>query len=217
MRSAQKGNVLIYVLVAIVLFAAISFVITRQMGQESGASKMTQNRADLHAGELLEHVSAVRNVLEQMQGLGNVAVADFDFTKQGEAGYDNAPFRGKVYHPAGGGLGTFLGSDDIYASGSLERGWQAQQNNNVSWSYTPAPDVLFSFVDVAMPVCAAINKRLYKSADIPVYNAAAASVFMKDGTQDFSSAQCADCAARASLCVQDSTGAYVFYNVIVAQ
>lgn len=218
MKKHQSGNVLIYVLVAIVLFGAITMTFTRQMGQTGVSARLSEDQAGLHATELVQYATAVKNGVEQMMSLSHVQPNMLDFVKPGEAGYDTPPHGNKVHHPIGGGITPFLDNADLYASGSARRGWQVQNATNVSWTYTNGTDVILSFVDVDPQVCAAINQRLYKDPTIPVYSGLVENVFMMGGTNsDFTGSNCTGCAGRANMCVQDTNGVNVFYNVIVTR
>lgn len=218
-RRLSVGSALIYVLVAIVLFAGLSYVFVRQMGQTGVSSQLEAERADLKAGELLQYLASVRAVVEQMSTFSQVTPDRVSFLTFGEVGYDEPPHSHKVHHPVGGGLSVFVPADDLFEAGSAKRGWKAQNKTNVSWSYTPQTDLIYSFVDVEEKVCSAINKRLYNTAEIPEFSGMVENVFIADvGTNtDFNSTDCVNCAGRASLCVKDGSGVNVFYTVIQAR
>jgi len=216
-KSKQSGNVLIYVLIAVVLLAALTFAMTRQDSGTSGSGGLTDDKADLKAGELIQYATAARSTVEQMQTMSNVLPTELSFAKQGDAAYTTGSNTPKVYHPGGGGLEVFVPEAELFSGGA--RGWTAQQGTNVTWTPSTASDVIFTFLDVNPKICAAINDRLYKDKTIPTITLAATAVFVNGGGDDvdFTTASCASCEGKPSYCVKDSAGAYAFYNVIVSR
>jgi len=217
--NKTSGNVLIYVLLAIVLFAALSFVLTKQLGKSGSTGRLDDDRAGLRAEELIQYATGVRSTIEQMRSLGNVLPTELSFVKQGETGYATGSNAAKVYHPGGGGLNVFTPGPELFVSTSAKRGWNHQMGTNVDWTSTSASDVIYSFVDVDPAICAAINKRLYKDTAIPVVDKTASALFINGDAddEDFLDADCDDCDGRVSLCVEDSAGVNVFYNLVVSR
>ncbi|MCB1538035.1 MAG: hypothetical protein H6865_03500 [Rhodospirillales bacterium] len=219
-QAGESGNVLIYVLIAVVLFAALSFALTRQLGGSNGMTgTLDDNRARLKAEELINYATGVRSAAEQMRTMGNVLPDEFSFVKQGDSGYATPPNRGKIYHPGGGGITPYVPDDDVFAEGSAKRGWSGQVGTNVEWTASAGSDVILTFVDVAPKICKAINARLYKDDAIPVSTLDPSKVFINGGGDDadFTTAGCAACKDKVSYCVQGADGSYDFYNVIVAR
>jgi len=218
--KARSGNVLMYVMIAILLFAALSFALMRSGGGDAGiAGGMGDERAALKGGELIAHAMAARSAVEQMRVLSNVQPSEFDFVKPGGTGFDTPPHTGKVFHPVGGGLSAFVDSPELFANGASGRGWVAQQGTNVEWSATGASDIIYTFVDTSRQICAAINQKLYKSSAIPVLSLTSSAAFVNGGADDaaITSASCTDCVGKPSLCVEDSAGAYAFYTIVLSR
>lgn len=218
MTHKSSGNILIYVLIAVVLFAALSFALTKQLGNGGMTGTLDTNKARLRAEEMINYATAIHATVEQMNTMSNVLPNEFNFVKQGEANYATPPQTAKVFHPAGGGMNMFNATEEMYAPGSAKRGWVAQTGTNVEWTKTPGSDVIYTFLDVNPAVCAAINERLFKNTNIPVTTLAPEDVFIHGGTDgDFTTAACSDCVEKTSMCVQASDGTDAFYNVILAR
>lgn len=218
--KSTSGNVLVYVLLAVVLFGALSFTLTKQLGSGSGMTgTLDTNKARLRAEELINYATAARSTVEQMRTMSNLLPNEFSFVKQGDAGYDTAPHKAKVYHPVGGGLNVFTPTPEMFASGSDERGWVAQVGTNVDFTQTTGSDIIFTFLDVNPAVCKAINERLFKDTAIPTTTLDASKVFINGGgdDDDFETSDCSSCTQRTSYCVIDSDGNNAFYNVILAR
>lgn len=217
MKKSQSGNVLIYILVAVVLIAALSMSL---MKQNSGGSdgRLSDDRASLRAGELIDYATAARSTVEQMRVMMNVQPTEFNFSKQGTTGYTTGPHNPKVFHPVGGGLDVFADGPELY-EGAAKRGWVAQQGTNVEWTPSSGSDILFTFVDVSQAICAKINDRLYRNSSIPDLSLTSSVAFINgDGDDaDLTAASCPSCNGRPSMCVKDSEGNYAFYNVILSR
>lgn len=218
-KSFESGSILIYVLMAVALFGMLTFAMTRQMNSGSLGSSIDENRAKLKAEELINYATAARSTIEQMRTMANVLPNEISFLKQGEAGYDTAPHKAKIYHPAGGGLNVFTPTPEMFTDGSATRGWVGQVGTNVEWSKTTDSDVILTFVDVRPEICAAINDRLYKADTVPATTVDSDVAFIGGGGDDgdFATSDCASCNGRNSFCITDTDGANVFYNVIISR
>lgn len=218
MKSAS-GNVLLYVLIGVVLFGALSFSLTKQLGTGGMSGTLTENQAKLKAESLINYATGAKAVIEQMHTMQNILPDEFDFIKFGDANYDDPPHRGKPYHPVGGGLTVYEVDEDVFASGTDKRGWVAQTGQNVEWTQTPTHDVVFTFLDLDTSVCKAINKRLYKDETIPVTTLVYSKTFIHGGGDDadFVKSECPDCDNKLAMCVTDANGVNAFYNILLAK
>lgn len=217
--KSTSGNVLLYVLIAVVLFGALSFMLTKQSGDDGVAGSVAEGKSKLRGEDLIAYATNMRTAIEQMVVMQNVLPTELNFVKQGEAGYDTAPHTAKVYHPVGGGIGAFNASDAIFQSGSAKRGWVVQQGTNVEWTQTSSSDVILTFLDVEEKACQEINKRLFKDKNIPITTLNTAAIFVNGGGDDadFVTSACPSCNQRSSFCVKDNAGVNVFYNVVYAR
>ena len=77
---SQRGNILFLILLAVVLFAALSYAVTSSM-RGGGKSASTEN-AELAAAEILQWFAAVDNAVMRMHLVGGIAYEDISF------GYD---------------------------------------------------------------------------------------------------------------------------------
>jgi len=216
----RSGNILLYVLIAILLFAALSFALMRMGGGDNSAGgSLTNDKANLRAGEIIDYGTAAHSTVEQMRTLMNVLPTEFSFMKPGDPAYTTPPHTAKVFHPAGGGLNIFTDAPELYANGTSGRGWVAQQGTNVGWSETSASDILFTFVDVNKKICSAINNRLFKDSSIPDMTITVDAAFVHGGGDDvdLTAAVCPSCNGRPNLCVKDSGGTYAYYNVVLSR
>lgn len=221
----ERGNALIYVLIAIVLFAALSFTLSRQT-DTSETSFMDSSEVEILANRLINYSAQTESVINQMT-FGGTIVANLDFTRPGETGFNAGTAAGninKVYHPQGGGLnaGEFPAKVAGTASGVVDPGWYLGRFNNIEWTATTADDVLLTAFNIREDICAKINQKITGSSAIPTISPPAnlhdllinPAEHGAGSGSDFTVARCAACEGYMSLCVQRG-GIYGFYTVIM--
>lgn len=238
-RKSERGNALVYVLIAIALFAALSFTLGRQTDtNEAGA--LSSEKAELLAAQLISYAAQAKSVYDQMEFSG-ARIGNIDFVRPTDPGdfNDNSVANNinKIYHPEGGGLNYGVLPDAVIDSGNIgagfpDAGWYMNRFNDVDWS-TPDPDIILVAYGISQPVCAAINDKINGSTTIPTITEDLHEVFVSEnyswnggtatnwttGTQidPFTTGTgniCVECENIASLCVQGNSGVYGFYSVI---
>jgi hypothetical protein len=110
MRNAfrQEGNVLFLILIAVTLFAAISFAVTRSSrgGKSAGTEK-----SGIAAARILDDSAAMAAAMTRMRLTGGCALSQISFEPppfNGSGGYENsgspAEKRCHLFHTKGGGI-----------------------------------------------------------------------------------------------------------------
>lgn len=218
-KSGEKGNALIYVLIAIALFAGLSFALSRQSNQAPTAPIDDAN-AEIYANQMISYAAQAKNTIDQMLLTGS-SLDDLDFTLPSETGFNTAPHMHKVFHPQGGGLSPANIPEPAKQEASTVpvSGWYIGMFNNVGWTKTAANDVILAAYQINQKVCAALNEKITGSTDIPAINGEMRNYFTPRSTNpDLTPAACAACEGHLSLCVRNSpTTTYTFYNVIAAR
>jgi hypothetical protein len=224
-QKNQRGNALFYVLIAVVLFGALSFTMSRQM--DSGeAGTISKENAALYAGQILNYATQAKASIEQMTFSGS-KLNDLVFTLPGAATFESGTPIHKVFHPGGGGLVPGTLSNEALQDGSMDvlpPNWYIGRFNNTEWTASTEDDVMLVAYKIKKAICEEINLRLTGSISIPeiVTPLALFEVFVDpavhlSGTpSDFTNAQCGDCEGFSSLCV-GYNGDYAFYSVVGAQ
>ena len=77
-RAGERGNALVYVLIAIALFAALSFTLGRQT-DTSEAGALSEQKAELYATQLISYAAQVRSAVDQMLFTAASDIDDLDF------------------------------------------------------------------------------------------------------------------------------------------
>ncbi len=212
-KTAEKGNALFYVLLGVVLFAALSFIITRQTGNDGLTEQLADDKADIIASQMINHTTSVKYAIEQMLANGST-VEQIDFVRPGEAGYDTPPHQHKVFHPSGGGVNTMAVKQEYGVVGSVPIGWRYQKGQNVDWTPTTQTDLLYSFVDLNKQICESINKKITGSEAIPSHTVDVSNTFIYGSTDDgFTAAECSSCNGKYSYCFYNGAR-HIFYQVL---
>lgn len=219
-KSREKGNALIYVLIAIALFAALGFTLSRQT-QNANTSDLDDAKAELFANQLISTAAQMKSAVDQMMITGS-KIDDLDFSLSGQASFDTPPHIHKVFHPEGGGILRDALPRDVKqeVSGLPESGWYMGAFNNVEWTPTAQTDVLLTAHEISQAVCGKINEKITGSTDIPVVSGNL-NAYLVDGSifsgtnSDLDATVCPDCENYQSLCVSNNSGtAFSFYTVI---
>lgn len=215
-QTHENGSVMIYILVAVALLAALSVAMTRQSSQNS-MQDITDERAAFLVNEILQTSSAARSAVDNIQLAGS-HIDDLVFVGPSEAGYSDDTIH-NVYHPSGGGLTyrkTFSAEACILDSESDACGIFITRNADMEGTPTGADDVFLYIHHLKKNVCEMLNKKLTGDSIIPNVSVSLPSIFI-DGTNDLTTARCADCEDRAALCVEGSGGIYGFYSLLAPQ
>jgi hypothetical protein len=105
--NTQSGNVILFILLAIVLFAALAYTFMR--GSEQGTGNMTQQQAKIAANEILDYARVLENTINQLRSRGcSESQISLDYDNPAITGYENpnAPtdFSCHLFHTNGGKL-----------------------------------------------------------------------------------------------------------------
>ena len=214
--KSEQGNALIYVLIAIVLFAALGFTLARHTSN-SDISELEEAHADIHALEIISYASQAKSIVDQMIFSGS-NLNNINLTLPSEAGFSTAPYVHKVYHPQGGGLTPAnLPANAINEiSSPPAAGWHMGQVNSVGWTGSTATDVILTAHQITKLTCEALNKKITGSKTIPALTGNLDDYLVDSATDlELTNVVCAACEGYMSLCVSNAgVTTYSFYNVL---
>ena len=227
----EAGNALIYVLIAIVLFAALSMTLTRQTDTNE-AGTLSDDRAELYATQLISYSAQAKSAVDQMLFMG-AAIDDLDFMDPSDEDFSEgtqADIIKRVFHPEGGGLikGRIPAEAVNQSTSDPEPGWYIGQFNNVEWTASEDDDVILVAYQIKQEVCAKINEKITGTTTIPTLGDSIKETMIDDTlytgsnvdltTDPSGSPICGDCDEMGSLCVENQAqDAYGFYTVIADQ
>jgi len=220
----ESGNAFLYILIAVVLFGALMFAISKSSDQDDSTGELSQGREAVAVNEILSYAATTTNALTQLQAT-HVQNDQIDFMLPSDANFNVAPNIYKIFHPDGGGLNYRALPKLAIEDDSVDPvpGYYVGRFNNVEWTPSTTLDILFVAYEIKTSVCEAINKKLTGSTTIPTVSGSPLEDFFIDDTlhvgtnADFMVANCAACEEVAALCVQDAGGKNVFYSLLEAE
>jgi hypothetical protein len=221
----QRGNAMIYVLIIVALFGALSFVLTRQ-SDTGEAGVVSEEQIGIHAAVIQNAASQLMQSVEQMRFSGS-EISDLNFITPDDPAFDAGSDIHKVFHPSGGGATLPRIPNDALNEINTDppARWYIGRFNNFEWTPTTSDDVVLTAHQISENVCASLNQKLTGSPTIPELTTQAnrllidASESSAGSNINFTSAQCNvpdDCYGKPALCVKDfGINAWSFYSLIV--
>lgn len=219
---AERGNAMVYILVAIALFGFLTMTLSRQ-NQQSDNQNLDDEQLELQSTTVMSYATATKSVIDQMRMTGT-SIDQLDFVLPNAASYDLGSNIHKVYHPDGGGLSATAANPNIFTGidNDPDPGWYAGVFNDVEWTDTTATDVILTAHQISEGVCEQINEKITGSTSIPAIGGTGllADYLVDDadhsGTNTpFNATVCAACEGYPSLCVSNTTGdMWSYYNII---
>lgn len=214
-RDDTAGNVMIYILIAVALFGALTLTLSRQNSNSDGQD-LSDELIALYSTELLEYIASAQNVVDMMLSTGTT-INDLDFTLPNQAGFNTPPNIHKVFHPQGGGLNYRPNIKSDIATDATSQ-WAINKNINIEWTASTSDDVLFTAYFINRDICANINEQITGDSAIPATSNPHANYFLDTGNTDLDTTECAECDGYATLCVENDAGDnYSLYNIVAAR
>lgn len=166
--SAERGNVFFYIMVAIVLFAALSYAVSQS--NRGSVAAMSEEQARLAATEVLEYASVLSNATAQLR-LRGYKDTGVSYENPVVAGYANANCADeacKVFSTEGGGVSYKAPPKDwldtAHAAESGYGAWIFSGENEIDQVGTDGSSAankeLIAFLPyVKKSICIEINKK----------------------------------------------------------
>lgn len=222
MHLQQRGNAMIYILIAIALFGGLTLVLSRQ-NEQADSQNIDDELIEFQVSQILNYAAAAQGVVDQMRMSGS-AFDSLDFVLPDAASYDLGSHIHKIYHPEGGGLGLKAASTDIFTGtdNDPDPGWYMGVFNTVEWTPSTATDIILTAHQIDQALCARINKNLTGSETIPaIAGTGVLADYLIDDTLHtgtnaaFDTAVCAACDGYPALCVSNTAGdMWSYYSII---
>ncbi|MCB1783739.1 MAG: hypothetical protein KDI13_07050 [Alphaproteobacteria bacterium] len=156
--SHQRGSVLFYILIAIVLFAALSYAVANMM--RGNPEMLGSEKARVYADDIIAYAAAVRTAVQDLKISNGCAESDISFSNNFVSGYAHSPVVSntcKVFELDGGGIGWYAALTDV--NGALD--WVFTGANKVPDVGIDAnPDLVMILPEVKKNLCLAINAKL---------------------------------------------------------
>lgn len=234
---SSRGNVLFLILIAVMLFAALTAAITRS---DRGSTTMDKERGSLSASDLMAYGGAMEKSVARMLG-DDMSENALSFENTVWKYYDGSDVEGafagcttdqcKMFHPSGGGLDakTFTPQlIDSPAGSDIQSGHAGVYSLKVTGVGTTAHDLVLMIAVIDQNTCREINKQLNitNPSDAPPLDAWGGAV-LYDGTfggpgdaTDEIGDVATQIVGKSAGCVTRSGGAYgtadnYFYQVLL--
>ncbi len=225
----SKGNALFLILIAVALFAALSYALT-QSGRGGGSTDKETETLD--AARLVQYAGAVERGIQRMRILNGTQDTDISFHDNGWGftGYQHGspqPDENRVFQTDGGGV-TWQDFSDVgilkYNGVNSVNGVGACDDNSSS----ACKDLMMVVILSSESMCQQINKSLfgntaYVSEDFTTGTTSPSNTIFNGtyGTSTADSTALIDASLNGvrTACVQDSGTAtkFIFYHVLLAR
>jgi hypothetical protein len=162
----QGGNALFLILIAVVLFAALTYAIT-QSNRGSGNSSAREGNS-VAASSVTQFPAAIRTGITRILMRG-FAVTELRYARPADATTEYATFtQQQVFHPDGGGV-TWTDPDQQAVTAVADGQWHINSNTGTTAAGIggAGADTIMFLTNVKGGVCEAIMRQLYNVTAIP--------------------------------------------------
>ncbi|MEZ5813925.1 MAG: hypothetical protein R3E13_04285 [Alphaproteobacteria bacterium] len=167
-RTQENGNAFFYILIAVVLLAALSFAVS-QNGR-GNVQQISAERARLYAGEIIEQANIMASAVAQTRLRGSALnELCFDHTSWGASNYNHAGCASdlnKIYHPDGAGITwTNAPSEAMDTAATPDNLWHFYGDNEIenigtTCGAASCADLIMLVDELQLTVCQQINGLL---------------------------------------------------------
>ncbi len=186
-KDQENGNVLFLILIAVALFAALSYAVTSSTRSSGGNSNSETNL--ISSAQIAQYPASVSTSLMRMI-IASVSASEIRFNRPSEFATLDSPSIG-VFHPQGGGATYVPAPDEIMVSGNPGQ-WVFNAElevPNIAISGVGGNDIIAYLVGIKQAICSRINDEYGLGTAIPVLNADRSAQYTRrmydDGTNDY--------------------------------
>lgn len=214
-HTYERGNAMIYILIALALFGFLTVTLSRQ-NQQADSRNLSKENIELYVNEIIEYTAAVQQVVDKLLITGT-EISELDFIQPGEIGFNDPPHIHKVFHAQGGGL-NFKEKPSRAIQNGPDSIWDVNTAIDVEWTPSNLPDPILAAYHIDREICERLNEKITGSTNIPMTNNSHDQYFLNTGTRDFDVSECEDCEEYPTLCVENPLGNnYTYYFVLAGQ
>lgn len=187
--GAERGNVLFLILIAVALFAALSYAVTQSSRSGGGDASSETNLVD--SAQITQYPASVRTAIIRQMVSKSVLVGDLEFNSPSDYGdCTGTPPTACVFHPSGGGA-TFTPAPGSVTTSGSPQSWVFNGENEINLVGTTAggdaptstsAEIIAFLPNVKSAICQKINTQLGIAAGaIPAETNLDVTVQMTDG------------------------------------
>lgn len=186
-RARESGNVLFLILIAVALFAALSYAVTSSTRSGGGDASSETNL--ISSAQITQYPTSINTAILRML-IAGTAVDEIRFNTPADFDDLDSPTIG-VFHPDGGGATYIPAPADIMVSGTAGN-WVFNgelEIPEIGKAGASANDIVAYLVGLKQSICSKINVEHGLGSSIPVLNADRSAQYtesmMDDGTTDY--------------------------------
>jgi hypothetical protein len=234
-REAERGNVLFLILIAVALFAALSYAVTQSSRSGGGDANSETNL--VNSATITQYPASVRTAIIRQIVSKNVAVNLLRFNTPSTfgTGCTGGNTQTCVFHPDGGGATYVLGSADVMSGGGPAP-WVFNGENEINLVGTSdggdAPssseaDIIAFLPGIKQAICEKINEELGiisngdpiptdSGIDVTTQKVDAVGLVSGGTTGTIGGAGSTELDGQGFGCFDDG-GTYIYYHVLIEQ
>ncbi len=168
----ERGNVLFLILIAVALFAALSYAVTQS--SRSGGGDANNETNLISSAQVTQYPASVRTAIIRMMVSNSTVVDDLEFNPPSDFSTCTTP-GACVFHPDGGGA-TFAPSASDVTADDTPHEWKFNGENEVNFVGTTAggdavttatADVMAILPNIKRAICEKINAELGITGAVP--------------------------------------------------
>ncbi|MCB9988514.1 MAG: hypothetical protein H6868_04160 [Rhodospirillales bacterium] len=229
-RAAESGNVLFLILIAVALFAALSYAVTQST--RTGGGSGDNETSLISSAQLTQYPAGLRTAVVRMiiggtdvQNIEFNVPSDFNNCTGAPTSYNNC-----VFHPSGGGATYSLAPREMMASGSPGT-WVFNTENQINLLGTTnaggpqvdTADMIAFLPNITQTLCTRINAELGLPSTPPTESLIDLSTQMTNGV-DICNGACngdtigldvTELDGQPFGCFQQPAGTYHYFHVLV--
>lgn len=231
-RKSERGNVLFLILIAVALFAALSYAVTQST--RSGGGDASSETSLVNSAQITQYPASVKTAITRMIVSNSTSpyVLSFDDPSLFTTNLTTAQLQAEnVFHPSGGGATYTLGPANVMAA-NVATAWVFNTENeieNIGQSGGPndtTADTIAFLPGVSLAICQKIHQKLGLSTTIPTetnidittsqdstLGTATDRIFTGGGTGVIGNANILS--GQPQGCFQQPASTYNYYHVIV--
>ncbi len=233
-RQSEKGNVLFLILIAVALFAALSYAVTQSSRSGGGDANSETNL--VNSAAITQYPASVRTAIIRQIVSKNVAVNELEFNSPSDFANCTNPSTPTacVFHPAGGGATFANAPGDVMASGSAGN-WVFNGENEINLVGTTdagadnnptssTAEIIAFLPGLKQSVCSKINEELGVTGSIPTEANIDVATQKTDGITMVSGGAGGSIGGDVVTldgqgfgCFMQGAGNYIYYHVLIEQ
>lgn len=159
----QSGSILVYILIAVALFAALGYSVSQMM--RGGGEHIGQEKTGIYISDLLDYTKNIRGAVQMLRISDGCTEEELSFERSPFDGSDtdyvnpNAPsdFSCHIFHPLGGGAAPSNPIENINDGAP----WYITAHNTIpDIGGANASELLLILPNLNKALCLAVNDRL---------------------------------------------------------